>query len=220
MGATNPEALWPSEDPRGSAVHSGTVSYPRPNSQVSSGPRPLGRIRAEKAVVPSGGRETGGKTGVARGDSRFHLCSTASLQKRQAAQRVSPSRLSWWLALAALQRVGCPVLGGGPCLPGLGTPAHEGAALFPETGLSRARASCLAGGSQSRQAAPPLSRPVLRELLVPPGPGPGLSAQGLSIRAELQSSAGSLVTRSSLPLWETPVLWVRGLSAAGCLRRR
>ena len=116
----------------------------------------------------------GGKTGVARGDSRFHLCSTVSLQKRRAAQRVSPSRLSYWLALAALQRVGCPVLTGGLCLLGLGTPARAGATLFPETGLSRAQASCLAG-SQSRRAAPPLSRLVLSELLVPARPRPQCS---------------------------------------------
>ena len=187
--------------------------YPLPNSQVSSGPRPLGRSRAEKAVVLSGGREMGGKTGVARGDSRFHLCSTVSSQKRQAVQHVIPSRLSCWLALAALQRVGCPVLGGGLCLLGLGTAAHEGATLFPETGLSRAWASCLAG-SQSRRATPPLSRPLLSELLVLPDPG--LSARGLSICAEFQSSAQSLVTRSSLLLWQTPVrlsseLWLRAV---------
>ena len=150
---------------------------------------------------------------MAQGDSRVHLCSTVSSKKHQAAQHVSPSRLSCWLALAALQHVGCLVLRGGLCLLGLGIPAHEGATFFPETGLSRAQASCLAG-SQSRRAAPPLSRLVLSELLVLPGPG--LSAQGLSICAELQSSAQSLVTHSSLLLWETPVrlsseLWLRAV---------
>ena len=55
---------------------------------------------------------------------------------------------------------------------------------------------------------------MLSELLVLPDPG--LSAQGLSVCAELQSSAQSLVTRSSLLLWETPVrlsseLWLRAV---------
>ena len=63
--------LWPSEDPRGPAVHSGTVSYPPPSSQVCSSPRPLGGSGAEKGTVLSGGRETGGRTGVATGDSRL-----------------------------------------------------------------------------------------------------------------------------------------------------
>ena len=44
----------------------------------------------------------------------------------------------------------------------------------------------------------PLSRPLLSELLEPAGPG--FSAQGLSICAELQNSVQSLVTHSSLHL--------------------
>lgn len=48
---------WPSKDPQGSAVHSGTVLYPPPNSHVCSGLRPLGRSVAEKRVVLSRGTE-------------------------------------------------------------------------------------------------------------------------------------------------------------------
>ena len=63
--------LWPSEDPRGPAVHSGTVSYPPPSSQVCSSPRPLGGSGAEKGTVLSGGRGDGREDRVAPGDSRL-----------------------------------------------------------------------------------------------------------------------------------------------------
>ena len=38
------------------------------------------------------------------------------------------------------RRMGCPVLGGRPCLLGLGNPAHGGTTFVPETRLSRTRA--------------------------------------------------------------------------------
>ena len=134
--------LWPSEDPRGPAVHSGTVSYPPPSSQVCSSPRPLGGSGAEKGTVLSGGRGDGreDRCGSGRFQTSISCAAQCSLQNRRAEQRVTPSRLSWWSALATLQRMGCPVLGGRPCLLGLGTPAREGTPLFPERRLSRARA--------------------------------------------------------------------------------
>ena len=131
--------LWPSEDPRGSPVHSGTVSYPPLSSQVCSSPRPLGGSGAEKGTVRSGGRGDGREDRC--GSWRFQTsisCAAQCSQNRRAEQRVTPSRLSWWLALATLQTYGCPVLGGRPCLLGLGTSAHEGTTLIPETRLSRA----------------------------------------------------------------------------------
>ena len=134
--------LWPSEDLRGPAVHSGTVSYPPPSSQVCSSPRPLGGSGAEKGTVLSGGRGDGreDRCGSGRFQTSISCAAQCSLQNRRAEQRVTPSRLSWWSALATLQRMGCPVLGGRPCLLGLGTPAREGTPLFPERRLSRARA--------------------------------------------------------------------------------
>ena len=109
---------------------------------------------------------------------------------------------------AACEPEQAELLVGPGCSATCGVSCPQGRALSPGF-----RASCLAG-SQSRRAAPPLSRLVLSELLVLPGPG--LSAQGLSICAELQSSAQSLVTHSSLLLWETPVrlsseLWLRAV---------
>ena len=70
-GDTTWRPLWPSEDPRGSAVHSGTVSYPLPSSQGCSGPRPLVEVEQRREQFCQEGGETGGKTGVARGDFRL-----------------------------------------------------------------------------------------------------------------------------------------------------
>ena len=81
---------------------------PLPSSQVCSGPRPLGGSGVEKGTVLSGGR--GDRKEDRCGSGRFQTsisCATqCSSQNRRAEQRVTPSRLSWWLALATLQTYG------------------------------------------------------------------------------------------------------------------
>ena len=95
-------------DPRGSTVHGGTMSYPPTSSQVCSGSRPLGRSEAENGAVPSVGRGDGrqDRRGSGRFQTSISCAAQFSLQNRGAEQSVTPSRLSWWLALAALQTYG------------------------------------------------------------------------------------------------------------------
>ena len=111
-GMPQPGGLCGPQDPRGSAVHGATVLYPPPNSQVCSGPRPLGRSGAEKGAVPSGGRGDGKEDRHAPGrfETSISCAAQFTLQNGRAEQRVTLSRLSWWLALAALQTYGvsCP----------------------------------------------------------------------------------------------------------------
>ena len=88
------------------------VPPPPLSSQVCSSPRPLGRSGAEKGVVLSGGRGDGREDRC--GSGRFHTSISCAAQfsskNCRAEQRVNPSRLIWWLALAALQIYGvsCP----------------------------------------------------------------------------------------------------------------
>ena len=112
VGTTNPESFVVPRRPV--RVHSPRRDcvVPPPNSQVCSGPRPLGRSGAEKGVVLSGGRGDGREDRC--GSGRFHTSISCAAQfsskNCRAEQRVNPSRLSWWLALAALQIYGvsCP----------------------------------------------------------------------------------------------------------------
>ena len=63
--------LWPSEDLQGSAVHGGTVSYPDLVPKCALAPGPWVEVEQRKEWFCQEGWETGGKTGVARGDSRL-----------------------------------------------------------------------------------------------------------------------------------------------------
>ena len=103
--------LWPSETLKGLQSTSGLChTRPLPNSQVCSGPRPLGRSGAEKGAILSGGRGDGREDRCGSGRLQtFSSCAAQfSSQNRRAEQHVPPSRLSWWLALAALQTYGVP----------------------------------------------------------------------------------------------------------------
>ena len=189
--------LWPSEDPRGSPVHSRTVSYPPLSSQVCSSPRPLGGSGAEKGTVLSGGRGDGREDRC--GSWRFQTsisCAAQCSQNRRAEQRVTPSRLSWWLALATLQTYGVSCPRRKALSPGFRESCTWRHHLRPrdKTEQSPGVPAVQAAHSQGGAALPP-SRPLLSELLAPAGPG--LSAQGLSICAG-PCSAQTLVTRSPL----------------------
>lgn len=115
---------------------------PPPNSQVCSASGPWVEVEQRKEPALSGGGETGREDGC--GSGRFQtsssLYSTVFFTQPLSRAACAPKQAELWLALAALQTYGCPVLRGGLCFPGLGTPAREGAHLFPETRLSRARA--------------------------------------------------------------------------------
>ena len=104
-------------------------------------PQALGGSGAEKGAILSGGRGDGreDRCGSGRFQTSISCAAQCSSQIHRAEQRVTPSKLSLLLALTTCRRMGCPVLGGGPYLPGLWTPACESATLFPGTRLSRAQ---------------------------------------------------------------------------------
>lgn len=115
------------------------TSHPVPKCGLAPGP--WVEVEQRKECFPQEVGEPGGKTGVARGESRFpSQRSTVFLAKLLSRAACEPEQADRWLAWPLCRRMGCPVLGGGLCLPGLGTPAGEGATLFPETRLSRPRA--------------------------------------------------------------------------------
>ena len=112
VGTTNPESfVVPRRPVRVRSSQRDCVVHPH-NSQVCSGPRPLGRSGAEKGVVLSGGMGDGreDRCGSGRFQTSISCAAQFSLQNRGAEQSVTPSWLSWWLALATLQMYGvsCP----------------------------------------------------------------------------------------------------------------
>ena len=68
---SNPEASVALRDPRGSAVHGRTVSYPYPIPKCALAPGPWVEVKQRKERFRQEGGETRGKTSVARGDSRL-----------------------------------------------------------------------------------------------------------------------------------------------------
>ena len=104
-GAPQPRGLCGPQRPKGVCSAWQDCVVPLPNSQVCSGPRPLGGSEAEKGAVPSGGRgdQREDKRGSGRFQTSISYAAQFSSQNHQAEQHVTPSRLSWWLTLATLQ---------------------------------------------------------------------------------------------------------------------